>query len=283
MASASARFGSGSPRPPVVPVETLEFLDSNGYCTVPAVLDAEKCELVRSMMDEFLGPPCDHIDFKARGMQKGSMWPERSAAEGGGPLLTEEGPYMHSLQHPIPDARTALPVPPLLEVMSDVLRADPDDLVLIHQNFRRTDPSPGPHPEIRPDGTFDGAKAGFHQDSAFLLSHYDTSPRQNYYICILAFTPVVSGGAAFVYAPGSMAAARAGAAAVPAQLAESVTAAVSAQASLDSSASHTCTLTLADNGAHCAGLPNNFTTADPGRTTRKGARGDQGCRSRSHF
>ena len=118
---------------------------------------------------------------------------------------------MHSLQHPIRDARTALPVPPLLEVMGDVLRAEPDGLLLIHQNFRRTDPSPGPHPKIRPDGAFDGAKAGFHQDSAFLLSHYDTSPRQTYYICILAFTPVVSGGAAFVYAPGSMAAARAGA------------------------------------------------------------------------
>ena len=40
-------------------------------------------------------------------MQKGTMWPELSAAQGGGPLLTEEGAYMHSLQHPIADARTA--------------------------------------------------------------------------------------------------------------------------------------------------------------------------------
>ena len=232
---AQGSSGASVPVTARVPTETLEFLDANGYCTVPGVLEPAKCKLVRSMMDEYLGPPCDHIDFEARGMQKGSMWPERSAAEGGGPLLTEEGPYMHSLQHPIPDPRTALPVPPLLEVMGDILRAEPDDLLLIHQNFRRTDPSPGPHPKIRPDGTFDGAKAGFHQDSAFLLSHYDTSPRQTYYICILAFTPVVSGGAAFVYAPGSMAAARAGAAAVPAELAESVTAAVSARAELASS------------------------------------------------
>ena len=62
---------------------------------------------------------------------------------------------MHSLQHPIPDARTALPVEPLAEVMSEVLRCNSvDDLVLVHQNFRRTDPSPGPHPELGADGAF---------------------------------------------------------------------------------------------------------------------------------
>ena len=120
--------------PSAVPAETLEYLDQHGYCTVPAVLDHARCDMVRSMMDEFLGPPCDHIDYVARGMQKGTMWPELSAAEGGGPLLTEEGPYMHSLQHPIADGRTALPVVPLLEVMGDVLRAKPEELLLIHRD-----------------------------------------------------------------------------------------------------------------------------------------------------
>ena len=214
------------PAMPRVDPATLEHLDEHGYCTVPAVVDEATAAQVRAMMDEFLGPACDHIDFVGRGMQKGTMWPERTAAEGGRPLLTEEGPYMHSLQHPIPDARTALPVEPLAEVMSEVLRCNSvDDLVLVHQNFRRTDPSPGPHPELGADGTFDGAKAGFHQDSAFLPSHYATSPRQMYYIAILAFSPVVNGGAAFVFAPGSMAAARAGAEAVPADVADTITAA----------------------------------------------------------
>ena len=88
---------------PRVDPATLEHLDEHGYCTVPAVVDEATAAQVRAMMDEFLGPACDHIDFVGRGMQKGTMWPERTAAEGGGPLLTEEGPYMHSLQHPIPD------------------------------------------------------------------------------------------------------------------------------------------------------------------------------------
>lgn len=98
---------------PRVPTETLEHLDQHGYCTVPGVLDAARCDEVVSMMDSFLGPACDHIDYDARGMQKGGqgepMWPQINAAEKGGPFLTEEGPYMHSLQHPIADARTALP------------------------------------------------------------------------------------------------------------------------------------------------------------------------------
>ena len=60
------------------------------------------------------------------------------------------------------------------------------------------------------------------QDSAFLPEHYETTPRMNYYITILALTPVVSGGAAFCYAPGSLAAAKA----AGAQLSEAQSAAV---------------------------------------------------------
>ena len=128
---------------PRVDPATLEHLDEHGYCTVPGVVDEATAAQVRAMMDEFLGPACDHIDVVGRGMQKGTMWPERTAAEGGRPLLTEEGPYMHSLQHPIPDARTALPVEPLAEVMSEVLRCNSvDDLVLVHQNLGH--PSNGP-------------------------------------------------------------------------------------------------------------------------------------------
>jgi hypothetical protein len=164
---------------PRVSTETLDHLDQHGYCTVAGVLDAPRCDEVVAMMDQYFGPPCDHIDSEARGLQKGGrgapMWPTINAAEGGMPFLTEEGPYMHSLQHPIPDARTALPVPPLAEVMAEVLRCKTQDLLLIHQNFRRTDPSPGPHPDLDATGGFDGAKAGFHQDSGFLPAHYEGS------------------------------------------------------------------------------------------------------------
>lgn len=239
------------------------------------------------IVDEFLGPACDHIDHEARGMQKGTMWPELSAAQGGGPLLTEEGAHMHSLQHPIADARTALPVVPLLEVMSDVLRSEPEDLLLVHQNFRRTDPSPGPHPEIAEDGSFDGSQAGFHQDSAFLLDHYATSPRQTYYICILAFTPVVSGGAAFVYAPGSMAAARKAAAALPAELAGSVTASVRAMSMpmsplLRGGQSLQYLNSVPVCRQRTAGLPHYPAEADSRRTTRRGAGSHQGSRAGGH-
>ena len=116
------------------------------------------------------------------------MWPERTAAEGGGPLLTEEGPYMHSLQHPIPDARTALPVEPLAEVMSEVLRCNSvDDLVLVHQNFRRTDPSPGPHPPFIGEGRLDGTQlsaatygVGVDRDGAEAVRLYARSAAQGY-------------------------------------------------------------------------------------------------------
>ena len=55
-------------------------------------------------------------------------------------------------------------------------------------------------------------------------AHYETTPRLNYYITILALSPVVSGGAAFMFAPGSLQAAkRAGAALTPA-IAAAVTA-----------------------------------------------------------
>jgi hypothetical protein len=98
------------------------------------------------------------------------------------------------------------------------------DLKLIHQNFRRTDPSPPPYPEYLEEGVLDGSKGGvgFHLDSAFLPSHYETTPRQNYYITILALTPVVSGGAAFCYAPGSLQAAKRAAGKLPSHAAAAV-------------------------------------------------------------
>ena len=58
--------------------------------------------------------------------------------------------------HPLHDARAALTVPHIAPIMGDLLRCSDTEsaLCLIHQNFRRTDPSPGPHPELGADGTF---------------------------------------------------------------------------------------------------------------------------------
>ena len=111
---------------------------------------------------------------------------------------------------------------PLLAKLLKCTNAE-KDLKLIHQNFRRTDPSPPPYPAFIQEGVLDGTGGvGFHLDSAFLPSHYETTPRQNYYITILALTPVVSGGAAFCYAPGSLQAAKRAAGKLPSHAAAAV-------------------------------------------------------------
>eukprot|EP01043_Picozoa_sp_COSAG02_P017193 COSAG02_NODE_774_length_17325_cov_322.794381_9_plen_318_part_00 len=170
-------------------------------------------------MDDFLGPLCKDIpttdDRKEaevsdlRWFQKGVNWPEPAAAGGGAPVL-HTGSWAHSLQHPIRDPRSAATVAPMAPIMQQLLRTSPQKLKLFHQNYRRTDPSPPGetgYPVIDTNGRMDGGKAGFHMDSAFLPWHYAATPRLNNYITILALSPVVSGGAAFMYAPGSLQAA----------------------------------------------------------------------------
>ena len=61
-------------------------------------------------------------------------------------------------------------------------------------------------------------------DSAFLPRHYQATPRQNQYISILALSPVTSGGAAFVQAPGSYRAALEAGAALPEEVQAALTA-----------------------------------------------------------
>lgn len=187
-------------------------------------------------MDDFLGPLCEDIQAtadrnevlagdKSRWFQKGVNWPEPAAAGGGAPVL-HTGGWAHSLQHPLRDARSGALVAPMAPVVQQLLRSNPDGLKLIHQNFRRTDPSPPPdggYPDIV-DGCIDGSKAGFHMDSGFLPQHYTTTPRLNYYITILALSPVVSGGAAFMYAPGSLHAAKQAGTSLSDQHATSITA-----------------------------------------------------------
>eukprot|EP01046_Picozoa_sp_COSAG06_P007822 COSAG06_NODE_389_length_16410_cov_39.606952_3_plen_338_part_00 len=214
-----------------------DHLDEHGWCVIKNVVSTEIADDSCCMMDEFLGPHCkdiaavpDQAEAAASGvrwMQKGVQWPEPAAAGGGAPVL-HTGGYAHSLQHPLRDARSAAVVGPMAPIMQQLLRSSPEGLKLFHQNYRRTDPSPPPedgsgYAEIV-DGAIDGGRAGFHMDSGFLPSHYTTTPRLNYYITILALSPVVSGGAAFMYAPGSLQAALKAGAALPPQQAETITA-----------------------------------------------------------
>ena len=62
------------------------------------------------------------------------------------------------------------------------------------------------------------------QDTAFLPRQYTTTPRTTYVLAVLAFAPVVSGGACFVVAPGSFQAAREAGEALPSELQAAVTA-----------------------------------------------------------
>ena len=113
---------------------------------------SRRCTAIGSISADGPGRGHQKEDPKANG-GAGYRWPTRTDAEAGPMLMT--GRYLHWLEHPIADPRTALSVEATAAVMADVLRcADPErDLKLIHQNHRRTDPSPGPYPELE-DGEF---------------------------------------------------------------------------------------------------------------------------------
>ena len=139
-------------------------LDAHGYCVLRKVVGPDVAAASRAMMDEHLGPPCADIEMAAeRGQagvwgQKNVSWPADGAyaADGGAPVV-HTGGSAHSLQHPLYDARCADVVPPMAERMARILRCAPGGggLKLIHQNYRRTDPSPPPFPEL-----IDGVQLG---------------------------------------------------------------------------------------------------------------------------
>ena len=141
-------------------------LDQHGWCVFRGVITPEAAEESRAMMDELLADEREE-DREGRAYQR-RPWPERSAEEGGGPTVsgrtvTGQG-FTAQCEHPLHDARAALTVPHLAPIMSQLLRCTDaeSELCLIHQNFRRTDPSPGPHPPFIGEGRLDGTQASFH-------------------------------------------------------------------------------------------------------------------------
>ena len=144
----------------------IDHLDEHGWCVVRSVADEDTCGAVRTMIEELLGPPAETIDAAARGYQtyetvaehgQDWKWPRVMADEGGAPIIRTNS-HLHWVEHPIADARAAAAVPAMAPAMAKLLRCTDaeNDLKLIHQNFRRTDPSPGPYPEYVADGVLQG-------------------------------------------------------------------------------------------------------------------------------
>jgi hypothetical protein len=153
-----------------------------------------------------------------------------TAAENGGPTRGGDITKTADVMHPIHDKRTALGVVASARAVAPFLRSkgvEAGGLKLIHQNWRRTLPTAAPEggfPEYSAPGLMSAEQAGLHMDTGFLPQHYETSPRSSYVLTLLAFSPVVSGGAPFLVGPGTYAAARAAAAALPQEYQASVNA-----------------------------------------------------------
>jgi hypothetical protein len=201
-------------------------LDARGFTVARGVVGEAACAAARAMMDAHLGPAggaAPMADPSGRPYQP-RPWPLLSAREGGGPVVNYVSQlragrapgFVRQVEHPIRAAAAAAVVAPMVPLVAAGLRCkDPArELCLIHQNFRRTDPSPPPHPAPH-----------FHMDSGFLPAHYAAWPRQHYFLTVLALSPMVRGGAAFCVAPGSFEAARRAGEALPSSEAAAVDAA----------------------------------------------------------
>ena len=147
---------------------------------------SERQAVVRDRMQE--RPP------ELRDRMQERRWPDPDATA---PFIMS-GNFTHSILHPIASPLAALLVGPQVPLHLDLLRCRHEQLNLLVQNFRRTDRSP-------PPGSPGAATAqAFHQDSAFLGRHYDSTPVQSYYITMLALSPVRHGVAPFMVIDDSL-------------------------------------------------------------------------------
>ena len=142
-----------------VTAEDQAHLDEHGYCVIRNVVDESVAAQVRSLIDDLLGPePRETIDAEALGYQTYDTlkhdgvdykWPRKLGDDPTSTPILKTGGYLHWAEHPIHDQRAAAAVPAMAPLLAKLLRCtDPErDLKLIHQNFRRTDPSPPPYAE----------------------------------------------------------------------------------------------------------------------------------------
>ena len=211
-----------------VPTESdIEHFDTHGWCVIRNVMSEEEAAAGRAMMDELLTQ--SDCDPDGRPFQP-RPWPALSAAANGGPTRGGDVTKVADVMHPIHDKRTALGVVASSRAVAPLLRSKGVEfggLKLIHQNWRRTLPTPPPEngfPEYLEPGIISGRRAGLHMDTGFLPRHYETTPRSSYVLTLLAFSPVVSGGAPFLVGPGTYSAARAASRALPQEYQASVNA-----------------------------------------------------------
>ena len=225
-----------------------EHLALHGYAVVKGLVEPELCCGARAMIDAILGAKAKQVaqvdlkidydplsaaavdaDLKSpvpgQRTSAGATAPavrNRAGEDNRWPESVHDPPYItsgnftHSILHPINDPAAALLVPPMVPLQADLLRCRTEDVKLLNQNFRRTDRSPPPQAQGA------AVKQAWHMDSAFLPRHYETEPRQNYYISLLALSPVEHGVAPFCMVPGSLQAALTAGRALPADEAAAV-------------------------------------------------------------
>ena len=108
------------------------------------------------------------------------------------------GGFTHVVSHPSPLLSImAHYLPQLADAHAASLASKPERMCLNGQHFIRTDPS-----DAAP-----GAK-NWHIDNCFLSRHEDATPRRVYTRSILALNKIEQGGAAVMFSPGGVGAAR---------------------------------------------------------------------------
>eukprot|EP01045_Picozoa_sp_COSAG04_P025559 COSAG04_NODE_3376_length_2875_cov_1.748199_3_plen_252_part_00 len=178
-------------------------LRSQGFAVVKGFLDAASCRAARAAIDGYLGPHAEKapVDKKELGHNGNS------------------GGFTHVVSHPNPLLATVAHVlPALAEVHAASLSSDPAHMCLNGQHFIRTDPNPDAPPGAknwhigkcsRPLWVFcRSLKSSGCTDNCFLPVHEESRPRRVYTRSILALNKIESGGAAVMFSPGGIGAAR---------------------------------------------------------------------------
>jgi hypothetical protein len=170
------------------------------------LVDPEACQYARQMVDKICGPPGQQIEIAALDLSRSY---KDGAHKGSTGFVYANSNTKVGVVNMLGRGRNrtaaAAIVAPMVPLQLDLLRCtSPTDLKLLNQNFRRTDRSPE-------SGHNAGTKQAWHMDSAFLPRHYTTTPRQNYYISVLALSHVREGVEPFMMVPGSLSAALAAA------------------------------------------------------------------------
>lgn len=154
-----------------------------GFTVVRGFCDRASCRAAREAIDAYLGTAsAERVPV-----------PKEELGHNGG-----SGGFTHVVSHPNPILSSmAHYLPQLASVHAASLASEPEHMCLNGQHFIRTDPS-----DVAP-----GAK-NWHVDNCFLPRHEAATPRRVYTRSILALNKIEKGGAAVMFLPSGVAAAR---------------------------------------------------------------------------